>query len=460
MANLTRRRLIQGGLSAAVAAGCAPRPTPQPPAPRQQPYLDAAVGAARWLRGRAIETEAGLAWETGAAPTDTRPIQIDLYHGTAGVVMFLLAMAEVTRDDSYLADARATANDLLTRVPPGAEPAELGLYGSIPSAALALWAVARAAPSARYRAAALELTRRVADAARPTGAGVQWNEFYDASFGVAGGCLFLLHAASELAGDPIAPQLVELAARAGRRLIEVAVPVGDGGLMWPIGATTTRWMPNFGHGTAGVGYALATLYRRTGERTFLDAALRGASYLESVARREGGVFLVFHADPDGLDRYYLSWCHGPPGTGRFLHQLGQATGDPRWADLLGQAARGVTDSGIPRRRTDGYWNNVGQCCGAAGVADFMMNLYRVDRRERDLAFARTMMDDVLRRANRDPGGGLSWTHAEHRIKPDELTTQTGYMQGAAGVGTAFARLHAILHDLPWSHRQVDSPFPA
>ena len=31
-------------------------------------------------------------------------------------------------------------------------------------------------------------------------------------------------------------------------------------------------------------------------------------------------------------------------------------------------------------------------------------------------------------------------HSEHRTRPDELATHTGYMQGAAGIGSFFLHL--------------------
>jgi hypothetical protein len=135
------------------------------------------------------------------------------------------------------------------------------------------------------------------------------------------------------------------------------------------------------------------------------------------------------------------------------------TGDTLYRELLAASARGVMMSGIPARQTSGYWHNLGQCCGHAGVADFMMNLYRITRRTEYLGFARTMMDDALRKANREPSGGLSWTHAEHRVRPEDLTTQTGFMQGAAGIGMACCRLDAILNDRRYSYVPPDSPFP-
>jgi len=431
-----------------------------------RPYLDVARGALTWLRGQAIRTDAGLAWRTGASSRDTQPIEANLYHGTSGIVMFLLAMHEVTGDAALLGDAQRTADDLLVRTAAlratpardGLAPELCGLYGTLPGAALALAAVARATDDARYREAAIAIARDIRDAARPAGGSVEWNATYDASYGIASTALFLLHAAQTFAPAELAPSLVEVASRGGHRLIEVASHVDDG-LHWPIGADHALRMPNFGHGTAGIGYVLATLHRHTRDPAFLDAAVRAGKYLRSVAHTDGDVFLVFHADPGGLDRYYLSWCHGPPGTGRFLYRLAQVTADPVWMRLLEASARGVMTSGIPARTTSGFWNNVGQCCGSAGVADFMLSLYRITRRSEYLAFASTMMDDVLRRATHHADGGLSWMHAEHRVLPAELSTQTGYMQGAAGIGAAFARLDAVLHDRPWPYVPIDSPFP-
>jgi lantibiotic modifying enzyme len=122
-----------------------------------------------------------------------------------------------------------------------------------------------------------------------------------------------------------------------------------------------------------------------------------------------------------------------------------------------RCARGVTQSGIPDKRTPGFWNNVSQCCGSAGVAEFFLDLHRATGQREHLAFAQRVADDLLGRATRD-AQGLRWVQAEHRIKPELLVAQTGYMQGAAGIGTA------LLHLDGWSRGQKerivlpDNPF--
>ena len=77
--------------------------------------------------------------------------------------------------------------------------------------------------------------------------------------------------------------------------------------------------------------------------------------------------------------------------------------------------------------------------GSAGVGQFMLDLHGVTRDPRYLAFAEKMTTDLLARATRDVRG-TRWVQAEHRVKPDLLVAQTGYMQGAAGIGMWLLRL--------------------
>ena len=114
-------------------------------------------------------------------------------------------------------------------------------------------------------------------------------------------------------------------------------------------------------------------------------------------------------------------------------------------------------SGIPEGRTPGYWNNVGQCCGAAGVAQFFLDLYRVtgERKYRDFAIRVTA--DLLGRATRTDSW-LKWVQAEHRVRPELLVAQTGYMQGAAGIGLLLLHLDAVDHNRQPTIAFPDTPF--
>jgi lantibiotic modifying enzyme len=234
---------------------------------------------------------------------------------------------------------------------------------------------------------------------------------------------------------------LDLAERAGRRLVELGQPAHDG-LKWAMSPTFPRLMPNFSHGTAGVSYFLARLHEVTGEPTFLHAALQGAKYLSNVATGRREEWKIFHHEPEGEGLFYLSWCHGPAGTARFFHQLNRVTGDDEWMEWVRGGAEGIMQTGVPERRTPGFWNNVSQCCGDAGVGEFFVNLRRMTGDSRYLDFANRVTHNLRRRAT-ETADRIGWRQAEHRVRPELLQTQTGFMQGAAGIGTYFLHLDGL-----------------
>jgi len=341
------------------------------------------------------------------------------------VVLFFLETFYATGDEAFLDDARAGADYLIATLE---EEKGAGLYVGISGIGFALEETFKATKDKKYRMGVERCVEYLKENAVRKGAGVEWDQTTDIISGTAGTGLFLIHASREL-NDA---SLLELAVLAGQRLMELGQPEG-GGIKWAMDPDYPRLMPNFSHGTAGISYFLASLYAETKKKEFLDAALSGASYLQSIAQTEGDVCLVFHHEPDGKDLFYLGWCHGPTGTAQLFYRLYQVTGDKSWMQWVEKCARAILQSGIPEKQTPGFWNNVGQCCGSAGVAEFFLNLYRIQRKPEYLDFARHLTSDLLKRGTRDDAG-LRWVHAEHRTRPKLLFAQTNLMQGAAGIG--------------------------
>jgi lantibiotic modifying enzyme len=122
-----------------------------------------------------------------------------------------------------------------------------------------------------------------------------------------------------------------------------------------------------------------------------------------------------------------------------------------------KSARAVMSSGIPEKQTPGFWNNVSQCCGSAGVAEFFLNLYRVTHDPQYIDFAKRVTNHLLGKTTRD-GLGLRWIQAEHRVKPELLVAQTGYMQGASGIGMLLLHLDEFQRGKSPAISFVDSPF--
>lgn len=381
---LTRREMIGRGLRAGLGAAAGLVVLPDALAASSvlaRPSTAAAVGvgsadlevalrAARWIRTSRIQTPNGMTWP--ANPLVPTSVGTDLYNGMPGVVLFHLELYQATGDRSALDEARRGVDELITRLPAADESDDCGLYTGLAGLAFMLEETHRASGEGRYRDAARRTVGMIHAHAQRAGAGVAWtgeSATNDIISGSAGIGLVLLWAARRM-NDAASGAL---AMAVGRRLVEVGQPA-EGGVKWAVAPGVKSLYPNFSHGTAGVSYFLATLYQTTGERAFLDAVLAGATYLQAVANTDRNGLKVFHHEPGGENLFYLSWCHGPAGTSRLFSRLAAATHDERWLDEVRRAARAVVHSDVPEQRTPGFWNNISQCCGNAGVGEFFITL--------------------------------------------------------------------------------------
>jgi lantibiotic modifying enzyme len=432
-------------------------------------FLNGAIEAASWIRSAEKESAQGNYW----LPEPDHPEKVvtvspinGIYSGGAGVVLFFLQLAKATGDPSYMDDARrgadflvATWQDLPAKeLLPGTI---LSFYNGRAGVAFVLAETWKATGEKKYRDAALAATQSIAAQAKPSGKGVAWS----ASPGIiADGSviLYLLYAARTFRQE----QYRALAAKAGEHLLELGVPLAEGGVSWK-GASTTAiglsedtYFPNFELGTAGVAFVLARLYEETGNSSFLDAARQGALHLQKIATVRGKGALIPYRYPDLTDIYYLGFCHGPAGSARLFYQLYKVTKEDSYLDWTETLARGVIDSGIPANQTPGFWNVVCQCCGSAGLTDFFLGLWAATGKTEYYAFANQLSGQVLSRQTNFDGKGYRWYQAWTRVKPWDVSAETGYSIGAAGVGAAL--LHSSLAERGKYEAIVfpDNPFPA
>jgi lantibiotic modifying enzyme len=375
--------------------------------------------------------------------------------------MFFAEAFATTGEPRWLDAARHGARWMAASVDAvAAEWAGCGLFTGIGGWAVALDVLVGRAGDPEFTALAERVLRTITAAASRAPSGAHWGEITEILWGTAGiGCL-LLTLGPRYAG----PSALDLAASAGDWLLG-QTEAAPAGIRWSLGdgayATghynTARRFPNFAHGTAGISFFLARLAQETGERRFLDAALAGTEWVLSTVRADDGTCAAYHHEPDATDLFTLGWCHGPPGLGWLFRQLEVTTGDRGWRDWLRRAARADTSSGIPERREPGFWDNVARCCGSAGVAEFFLDLHRLEGNPADLAFARLMVDDLLGRAVTDESG-TRWSNHEFRnaSQPD-LPPETGYLQGAPGIGATLLRMHRHLAGDLWAVRWPHAP---
>ena len=450
--------------------------------PRTPPRVDAfdaaavrtraaALEVATWLESVRIETPAGPVWpvEPDAVPPRTDPY---LYHGFPGALLFLIELHRATDEARHLAEAERGGDALLAAVAAAGDQAPTGLWTGLEGQVFTLFELHRATGSERFRTAALDLLgllrRRMAAAAADGQLGDVWDGTTDVVRGAAGSGFLMLW----LHRQDLAPGTLVDARRIGDWLLTQAAPASpeqDGaaaGLRWPMAPAYPRWMPNFSHGTAGVACFLAALQLELGPKAaagrYAAAAARGAAHLLAIADRPDGGLRVHHHSPGGEQLHYLGWCHGPPGTARLFHALDCLDPSGGWGEPLAAAVESLFASGIPARRPPGLWDNVGPCCGTAGIGAFLLSTPQGGLATERRAFARALADDLLARSERVPLGdgrfGRRWVQAEHRTRPELLQAQTGFMQGAAGVGLFLLQLDAAERGRAFGLRFPDDPF--
>jgi lantibiotic modifying enzyme len=361
--------------------------------------------------------------------------QVDLYFGNAGSIFFFRELAESTGDRGYHEIALTGAAYIADQIE---NIKTCGLYHGLAGITFALGQVLRTSDNCYFLDALNLAIDQLQASVKHGNPGVLWNESNDLFSGTAGIGLVLIHLSKQTGRNC----LLRLAKAAGDGLLALAHESPDG-VYWTFSATCSTHYPNFSHGTAGVGYFLAELYEATHEECYRASALAAGRYLRTVvSKTESSNCLIFHDDAAGRDLFYLGWCHGPAGTGRFFYRLYQMTDDPAWLGLVKMQAATLMASGIPERQTPGYWNNVGRCCGAAGVGEFFLGLYTATKTKSYLTFAEHVADYLIARAEKE-GNGVKWTQAERRVEPDNVAAQTGLMQGAAGIGLFLVRLDEV-----------------
>ena len=279
------------------------------------------------------------------------------------------------------------------------------------------------------------------------------DEFNDLIFGEAGTVLFLSFVAdrTDRTGDSRALEM----ATAGAKFLLGQAQATESGSFWYFRRGREFNLPNFSHGTAGVGYVLASVAAVSGGTQQQNEFRRGAndafSYLSSIGDSSGSNFRIAYGwgseSWDGL--YEFGWAHGLSGTALFTERLLQAniaTDSARdMSQLIRRTLSNINLPGTPSAPFAEPSTPLDMRFGRAGVLSLLSEWGRSDDsviETRDEVWAH------LRDAATRDGQGIHWEVDAPEFMGGGRAAYTGYFHGAAGIGLAILKFHAAIsgHD--------------
>jgi type 2 lantibiotic biosynthesis protein LanM len=380
------------------------------------------LAAARTIGDRiarlAIEQNDLVTWFHLAVRPDgwlLEPMPVDLYHGLAGVALFLAHLARRSGEERYERLARLAAGTARRRMEaePGApvNPGAFDGWGGVVYALThlgILWG----------DGGMLDEAERLALRRAPE---VERDENYDLMAGAAGAAAALL----ALHRHRPSPALLQAAVRCGERLLGAAC-TGERGWSWPpAGEPGGLPLTGFSHGAAGVAWVLAWLARESGDERFRAASHGAVRYERSWFSPEHGNWpdLRRQEGPPGPPDFLHAWCHGAPGVG-----LGRAAmlgagvdRDPEMAPEIRAAVRSTL--------AEGFGGNQSLCHGDLGNLELIRAAGRVLDDAELAAEAERLAGRILARIE---AGSL-------RCGTSPRTESLGLMVGLAGIGYGLLR---------------------
>lgn len=364
----------------------------------------------------AIERDGGVCWVSTRAGGATF-CSPDIYHGAAGIGLFLAELGAVCDEWRYVDRAEAAARWIAGSVW-AAGRAEPGLYCGESGVGWFLLRLAELTGKPGYVTAAELRARRLR--------GVHF-ESLDLNEGAAGLVVFLVRLA-RATGDPTyvqeAGEIVDVLVQGAR-----PAPKGTPGCHWP---APTRARDSYGspllglaHGATGIALALVEFAIATGDQRALGVA-RGVAELllaEAQPHPDGGWDWRENLRDDSMR--LQGQCHGAVGVGQFFLRLARVEAEASYLEAAEQAAITAARE-IPHRTVTGI------CHGLAGDGHLLLDCQETvgsSRLRRDAAACASRLQRF-----RDPNRAGSYAlPAAGGARPDLLN-------GDAGVGSFYLRL--------------------
>jgi len=408
-----------------------------------EPVLQLATEAGEWLAAQAAPRAGGMGWpEDAAKPAG---VSWSLGSGTAGQVVYFIALYRATGDARFLELAREGGRYLESLLADGAafsgDARGASLYQGVSGIGVALEILTEHEP--RFDASVTRVIELLESRAVSEPTGLRWSDdFNDLLYGDAGTILFVAWR-GERAGDLRA---LEMAAR-GSHFLASQGEAAETGRYWRFRRGKPFNLPGFSHGTAGVSYVLGTVGDLMDDVALKQAASDGFAYIRSIARVEDGMLSIPYGWPEeswqGL--YEFGWAHGLVGASTLFTQLEQLEIAPAEAARFNALALSTMSRiGLPGTPAAPFAEPSTPLDYRFGRAAVLAMLSDHDENP-------GLRDDLWRVLDTAAIRNAGETHWETDA-PDFMgggrASFTGVLHGTAGIGLALLRLHAALANRP------------
>lgn len=439
---------------------------------KNEEYVEIAEGVHKYLESVRVDDKDGIYW-TVSGDTDGN---VTIYTGSAGVTYFYAELYKLTGNKEYL-EIINKASDYVDSNWEKCKKAAVDMmlsYGIIDDTGIeysyytgaagvgeGLIAIYKLTGRQKELYAIREITDDIIDHAKQDSDGPYWGQ--DCSMLHNAGTMLYLYHAAECLGDE---KIKRIADKAADRIVAKAERDIRGGYAWEstIHQGVNR-VPNFEGGTAGTGYALATAYKYTPKKEYLNAAIEAAKHLKAIAVKKGDGFLIpWHDNPDEKPIFYLANCHGPAGTSKLFYSLYEITHEEKYLDDIKGLYYGMRYLGAPEKMSAGYWNTVCVCCGTAGILQFLINCSIIfkgtDFADEADKMAEIAAEILVGEQEKKLGGRTGvWPIAYERIKPENIAPDFGYGTGSSGIGVTLLQMYQFKNkEINW-FRFIDDPYP-
>ncbi|MBD2249948.1 type 2 lanthipeptide synthetase LanM family protein [Nostoc parmelioides] len=390
----------------------------------REQLLKAAQAVGDRLETLALSSEQDATWiGLQLTPQETwllTGLDIDLYNGLPGVVLFLAYLGSITDEERYSNLAKSALNTILRQIDARqSDVKSIGMFDGWGGIIYTLSHLSQLWHQPTLLTEAEKIVQLLPDL-------IAKDEQLDIISGGAGclaGLITLYHCAPS-------DRTLATAMQCGDRLIACAQPMQHG-VAWSTNISDTAPLAGFSHGVAGIAWALLELASLTGEQRFKTTALAAIEYERSLFVPEVSNWLdLRNFTAHVLEKNYpqhtcmTAWCHGAPGIG--LARLRSLS------HLDNHQIRSEINTALKTTLVNGFGHNHSLCHGDLGNLELLLQ-------------ASLTLDDPQWKTEVDRSAAaiLAGINQHGWLCGVPLRVETpGLMTGLAGIGYELLRLAA------------------